>query len=147
MMTEQSAICWKAKYQIGVARIDLEHKLFLGLVNSLKLAHNKGRSEEVLQGIIDEIELYARFHFTSEENLMKAIHYPEYDEHHWRHNELLETFRIKKLNHASFDNFHQFLVEWFIEHTTVEDIRIKRFVDDHNIDVEAFCYDIKDDVL
>ncbi|WP_430817351.1 bacteriohemerythrin [Carboxylicivirga sp. RSCT41] len=147
MIPNSSTLSWKAKYQIDVARIDLEHKLFLRLINSFKMAINKGRSDETLRRIIDEIEKYASFHFASEENLMVAINYPEYEEHSWRHKDLLETLKQKKQSISGFDSFHQFLVEWFIEHTTVEDIRIKHFVDDYNIDVKEFCYDIQEDTL
>jgi hemerythrin len=147
MMTGQNSLVWKSKYKIDVARIDIEHKLFLRLINSFKMALNKGRSKDTLMRIIDEIEKYASFHFTSEENLMVAINYPEYEEHRWRHQDLLDTLKIKKQSLTSFKNFHLFLVEWFIEHTTVEDIRIKQFVDDYNIDVKEYCYDIQEDTL
>ncbi|MBK3519367.1 bacteriohemerythrin [Carboxylicivirga marina] len=135
-------IAWRSSFNTNVTRIDTEHKLFIMLMNSFKKALDTGRNEEELLRIIDELEKYAIFHFKSEENLMVSIGYPDYNNHCTEHHKLLESFFVSRYSSIGFTGFYRFLVEWFVEHTAVEDIKIKAYIEANQIDLTESCYNL-----
>lgn len=135
-------INWETKYETGIKRVDFEHKIFLELINSFKIAIDNNRPEDELVRIIIEIEKYAVFHFISEENFMNSIEYPEYKNHQIQHFDLLEKFNLAKFDKQGFPKFYDFIKEWFINHTIYEDRKIKDFIIEKNIDIEKFYYNI-----
>lgn len=126
-------ISWESKFNTGIERIDFEHRIFLELVNSFKIALDENSSNRELVRILNEIETYAVFHFTSEENCMQAIGYPDYKQHQILHLELLDQFNLAKYEEVGFAKFYQFIKDWFISHTIYEDIKIKEYIEKNNI--------------
>ena len=133
---------WEARFNTEVHRIDFEHKIFLMLINSFKRALDENHSRDQLIRILNEIEKYAGFHFISEENLMLAIDYPDYREHRNQHFDLLEQFNLAKHETSGLASFYNFIKEWFINHTVLEDIKIKEFIVENNLNLEKLYYDI-----
>jgi len=124
---EIMSIAWDSKFLLGIQRIDLEHKIFLELINNFGNSLAKKQDKLVTNRSILEIEKYAEFHFVSEENFMIQINYPEYEKHKLEHFELLEKFNIAKHNDESYREFFQFIKEWFVYHTVKEDQNIASF--------------------
>lgn len=124
---------WDDKYVIGNARIDSEHQLFLGLISSFSDRLDHGGSIEELSRTLLEIEKYADFHFTSEENMMEDCGYPERGHHSQLHAQLLSSLRNKRHNllsegtssaQAAFD----FMFQWFALHTSQEDKKLAKYL-------------------
>jgi hemerythrin len=135
-------INWSSSYNIGIERIDFEHRIFLELVNSLKKALDNSYTKIQLHRILLEIEKYAEFHFISEENFMMRIEYPDFKQHQILHFELLEQFNLAKYDKLGFENFYEFIKEWFINHTVAEDIKIRKFIVDENINIDDIHYNL-----
>ncbi len=133
---------WSKNFETGIQRIDFEHEVFLELINSLKYAIENNRDDSELFRIIIEIEKYAEFHFISEENFMLRINYPQYKSHQIAHFDLLEQFNLSKHKSGAFPEFLEFLYIWFVNHTVLEDKKIKEFVQENNIEVERFYYNL-----
>ena len=133
---------WNYDFETGIKRIDFEHQVFLELINSFKIAFENGQKKFELDSIVRELEKYAEFHFISEENFMRRINYPEFNEHQSRHFDLLEEFNIAKHNETDYLKFIEFLYSWFVNHTIGEDGKIKNFVDENQIDFEQYHYNI-----
>ncbi|WP_185969077.1 bacteriohemerythrin [Carboxylicivirga sp. M1479] len=121
-------ITWKAEWNIGINRIDFEHKIFLELIDSLRNEIKKNSTWEILSRIIREIEKYAEFHFISEENFLFFIDYPQYIEHQEAHYILLERLNIAKHKVDDLCELLEFIYEWFIDHTLKEDIKITEYL-------------------
>lgn len=138
----ENIIKWKSEYNTGIERIDLEHRIFLELVNSFKVALDKNRPNDELVRILTEIEKYAVFHFISEENCMYLINYPNLKEHQIQHFELLEQFNLAKYEKHGFSKFYEFIKYWFINHTIFEDIKLNEFITENNIDIDNIHYNI-----
>ncbi|MDX8340426.1 hemerythrin family protein [Draconibacterium sp. IB214405] len=135
-------IKWREEFNTGIHRIDLEHRIFLELMNSFKFALNTERPKGELLRILTEIEKYAVFHFISEENCMSMIDYPELKDHQIHHFELLEQLNLVKYGEHEFSKFYDFLKDWFINHTVSEDMKLKEFVSENNIDINRIRYNI-----
>lgn len=125
-------IAWDDHYLIGVERIDFEHRIFLDLINNFNESRLNNESLETLSSILQEIALYAKFHFKSEENLMQRIHYPGLADHQSHHRQLIDQLSTKMVGIQtqmfSPKEVEDFLVNWFVNHVTHEDTRISTFI-------------------
>lgn len=125
-------IKWDDHYLIGVQRIDFEHHIFLDLVNDFNEARLQDENIETLSNILEEIVLYAKFHFKSEENMMQKINYPELAEHKKLHYQLIDELGMKvfgiQTKLYSPQDVEEFLFHWFVNHVTHEDSKISAFI-------------------
>ena len=119
---------WSQDYYIGIPEIDTQHKRFLSLIKSL---FNEKDSLQELK-ILDEIYNYSVFHFISEEKLMEIYNYPELEEQKDKHRLLqlelsgfISPVLKREWNKAIFLNF---LIKWFVQHTTMEDKEFAHFI-------------------
>ncbi|MBB6480183.1 bacteriohemerythrin [Spirochaeta isovalerica] len=123
---------WNESLEIGLDSIDREHRFFLDLIREIEVEALRDRESEFIQLHIDELILYARFHFFSEEIYMKKIKYPDLDKHRELHLQLIgklsdqvTRFQMKEIH---IESIVEFLVNWFKYHTLVEDVKIARFI-------------------
>ncbi len=88
-----------------------------------------GTAQDILEGLLARLASYARFHFESEESLMRRTGFPGYAQHRMEH----ESFaaRISYLNTLSrsgstdtADALMEFLGSWIYQHTCGEDHRM-----------------------
>ena len=127
MSDVEASFEWKGKYEIGVAEIDFQHRYFLSLINRLRRELEGIDDPEYQQGLMSELMSYAKFHFISEENMMRRDGYPGLEQHHQHHQMLLEQLstRVARLNitHSpqELHKLMRFLVDWFVHHTLNED--------------------------
>ena len=123
---------WKNEYTIGIERIDHQHRYFLELVNWLPKLFRQTEQSDLLNRYIDEIILYARFHFLSEENLMQFYDYPDTQSHAELHANMLSQLSLKMslmdLGDITKEEFGNFLVQWFFGHTVEEDPQLGLFL-------------------
>lgn len=116
---------WDNSFSVGNERIDHQHHYFLNLIEYLNENIDSAASKERIRNYLEEVILYARFHFCSEENMMIQFGYPDYEHHKELHAELFReiTDRIThfSINKADISDIVQFLADWFINHTISED--------------------------
>ena len=76
---------WLESYSVGVAELDEHHQYFFCLLNILQDAIGEEESESVVEMVLDELLEFARYHFTTEEDLMRKAKYPGLDKHAGEH--------------------------------------------------------------
>ena len=122
---------WENRIKSGHESIDQEHQIFFTLIsNASKAAESQYSS--TTRSLLIEIRKFAEFHFASEEELMVATSYPDYEHHRNAHIKLLESLQHKI---SEFDNetvqlneITKFLFEWFTKHTTEADSKMAAFL-------------------
>ncbi|MCU7843773.1 MAG: hemerythrin domain-containing protein [Candidatus Thiodiazotropha sp. (ex Monitilora ramsayi)] len=123
---------WDRKFEVGHERIDFEHKIFLGLIRQASLLPETDTPRERVLRHLDEVKKYALFHFTSEENIMFDVAYPDVDKHSREHAVLLalldERTHQYKNGDILLDNIVSFLFEWFALHTTQVDTKLAKYI-------------------
>ena len=123
-------IKWDKRYLLGNERIDLQHHVFIDLIRSSSDAIDSHLDLEQTKRALEELVLYAKFHFFSEETLMINSHYPKYELHREEHVQLEETLEKKideyMANKETGEAFVEFIFEWFVVHTLYTD---KEFID------------------
>jgi len=121
---------WQDKYDVGIEAIDVEHRNLLTCINKLITAQNLDKS--IILKLADEVNLYAEFHFLSEENIMCLTHYPDLTNHSVYHRVLMKELKNKRRGlDASIEglqSYINFLVKWFIEHTQTIDRELAAYL-------------------
>ena len=127
---------WQEKFNVHVEGIDMEHKNLITSLNKLIVAQHLDRA--IILKLADEVILYAEFHFLSEENLMYLLHYPNLGEHAEEHRRLIKQLKNKREHlEESLDalqDFVNFLVSWFIEHTQTTDKQLGQYINQYHAD-------------
>ena len=62
---------WKDEYSVGHEQIDSEHRQFIKLITRLEELNTLTDKTSLFKNLA-ELEAYTRFHFTNEENTMRA---------------------------------------------------------------------------
>ncbi len=122
---------WKDKYLIKVDEVDFQHQYFLSEINKINIFYTEGYRNVKISDILQEIINYAVFHFKSEENLMIEHEYPGLELHKKEHEDLYNKLLVHSVNidgqEENLEDLYEFLVDWFVEHTTKEDQEFGKF--------------------
>jgi hemerythrin len=126
---------WQDEYCTGNQQVDQEHQQLFELVNSLHDAMLQEADHQTLKEILSQLASHTIQHFQTEEDLMKANHYPGYDLHQQIHDglkikvaNLLQKFAEQKISISV--ELTEFLTEWLAHHIRGEDQKMIRFFRD-----------------
>lgn len=73
---------WTEKYGVGVKEIDKQHQHYFDMANEIiKLTGQDEVSAEELMSKVKELSDYARYHFSTEENIFRKYSYLDMKEH------------------------------------------------------------------
>jgi len=124
-------ILWKTDYEVNFFDIDVQHKLFVRIIERIVTEYNAKHKEQCVK-LISELIRYTEFHFSSEENFMEKYQYPEIDHHKMEHKKLLVNLRERIISfdydNINFEEVVTFLLDWFKTHTVSEDKKLAEFL-------------------
>ena len=113
---------WSADLEIGVFELDLQHRSLVAIANQFHDAVESGRPEHTIQWILDELLLYTKMHFETEEKYMRRYEHEQSSVHKSEHAEMLKAMRRfkRKLKAGEdiADEVLDFLGAWLAEHLT-----------------------------
>ncbi|MBP2111043.1 bacteriohemerythrin [Paenibacillus silagei] len=116
-------ISWKDSYDIGVEKIDCQHRQLLVKLNDFFDACSNQQGKEKIEETLRFLKDYTVEHFGSEEQLMKDIDFPELTEHQKTHAEFVqtvleleETIKTKGVSVLSTIKLNRTLTDWLINH-------------------------------
>jgi hemerythrin-like metal-binding protein len=120
-------VVWAEKHSVGVAAIDAEHGILVGLIDKLYAKLFDGTGETLLESIIDELVDYMDMHFRNEETLFAQSQYPRLAQHKAQHDEMRrrvsayrEDLRRGYTASLAADMLHC-LKEWMTKHVLLSD--------------------------
>lgn len=119
---------WKKEYNVGIPRVDEQHRELVRLLNELYEAMKMRKGNTVLKEVLTGLLDYTRTHFADEERLMKAYNYPALPAHKVEHDNL--TKKVHELA-RDFNNgkitlsieLGEFLKNWLSNHILESDKR------------------------
>lgn len=135
---------WRDEYVTGFAKIDEQHQSLFNLINTLHEAMVQGHGHDVLLNTINELVIYVKEHFETEEKIMQEYQYPNLKEHQEIHQKLTQEVFIFKEKMEKKEPFltvelSRFLTEWLIHHIKGEDLKMigylkeKKMLEDRGI--------------
>ncbi len=112
---------WEDGYAIGVRIIDEQHKELVALLNGLYEAMHAGKGRDALGRVLTGLIRYTRLHFATEEQLMRANDYPDYERHKEKHEKMAaKVLELKAAYEAetisSPVQISNFLKNWLARH-------------------------------
>lgn len=130
-------IQWNAKYEVGIPKIDSQHKHLVELCNELHesiVSDNPLAQKQHLVSTLKECVAYVGTHFKDEEKLMQAAGYEDFSAHKAKHDmftkQVLETAQnLNSQDRLASIKFVKFLYEWLISHISYEDKQYVPVVD------------------
>jgi hemerythrin len=127
-------VTWQNSYSMGIKLIDEQHKGLLEIVNDLysHAAKNDAEEHAYFKDVIAKAVNYTKVHFATEEKIMIATKFPEYNEHKKAH----EDFILNIVKTAKdFDsgkrmvlvNFTNYLKDWILSHIAIIDVKYSEY--------------------
>jgi len=122
-------IDWSQKLSIGVHEIDEQHMKLVELVNEMHEAIQQHRASEVTLKILDDLIVYTKTHFQTEEALMDILEYEDFSDHKATHDQLIQQIgELKEKLDAgeasvNFELMH-FLKQWLTHHILGDDAKM-----------------------
>jgi len=117
------AIRWRQDLEIGIEKIDDQHKELVDSMNNLLEACSAGRAKEEIEKTLAFISDYVVTHFNYEQEYLQKYGYPKYDAHVKLHKFFLQE--IEELNKKYEEEgptlhfivvFNKKILDWFINH-------------------------------
>ena len=125
-------IKWTAELETGIEEMDNQHKKLIALMNSVYELLKEGKREDACTLFHEELLAYVEKHLSEEEEFMREIGYPDYEEHLRLH----EVFRkeVKKLHPSvqegdpqAFARELSFVWGWIYTHIAKADKKYGKF--------------------
>jgi len=128
-------VSWGKKYDVGIESINLQHKKIIDITNQLYqacYAENKV-TETVFKESMSRMVEYVRYHFATEQELLKRINYPGYLDHKKEHERLITQIlaAVKDFNNGKKfipNQFVRTLRDWIFNHIAITDKNYALFV-------------------
>ncbi|MDR0525856.1 MAG: bacteriohemerythrin [Spirochaetaceae bacterium] len=127
-MGDNLFVKWENRYAVGIRVIDEQHKQLINLTDALFESCRQGEGfarehfGEVLSAAVD----YVAFHFSTEEQIMIRVNYPEYPAHKQEHEGFVKKVledkkRFEKGQSFVPNGFARYLRDWILSHIAVSD--------------------------
>lgn len=117
---------WTPELEIGIFEIDLQHRSLVSIANQLHDAIESGKADKTIEWILEELLLYTKMHFQTEEQYMRRYEHTASEQHKLEHAEMLKAMRrfkrkLKVDDDALADEVLVFLRDWLHHHLTGPD--------------------------
>lgn len=131
-------ITWNDNLRTGISVIDEQHQLLFELIKDLdKFKNTKDSFYEVLI----ELQNYVSVHFSTEEEYMRYLVYPDYNHHKACHDKFVEDYKKILKRITTVDNITElgpeliaFVENWIKAHYTNEDVKMAGYINQRHFD-------------
>lgn len=123
---EKELFVWNSMYELGIDRIDEQHKKWLTIMNKLYSSFVKKEAKDTILAIITEMEDYTVYHFSTEERYFKQFGFTQEATHVRKHEDFkleLKNFRQDYEKNAASLTYKvmTFMQKWLREHIMKSD--------------------------
>jgi hemerythrin-like metal-binding protein len=122
--------------KVNIRRIDDQHKKLFDIFNQLAEAMKAKSGSEIIGNILDELQEYAKYHFTTEEELFNKHNYPDAPSHIREHKHYIDTtskfiedFKENKKIGLPVGVFN-FMTQWINQHIKETDKKYSAFLNE-----------------
>lgn len=104
---------WNKNMEVGLKKIDDQHKCFVEIIRDLNDAIKNQEPKEYLEVIIGEMRDYLRYHFATEEAHMKLYDYENLEMHKDNHKKIMGMVEKIKKEQEDGKNVSEELADFF----------------------------------
>jgi len=125
-------IQWTPDLSVLNDGLDKEHQKWIAILNDFYEGLMDGKSKEKLEGLVEAMLDYTKYHFSSEEKYMASIGYPNLQEHKAIHKAYVDKIsefheKIKAGKFIVSLEVTNFLKNWLINHIKGTDMQYATF--------------------
>jgi hemerythrin len=114
-------------YSVGIKYIDEQHKVLVQLINAIEI-NRENSDSQFIEKIINTLVQYTKSHFRDEEQILKNIRYPSFNNHKDQHlrfeksvTQFTERLHSSGDKSKDIDKLLRFLNDWLVSHILIED--------------------------
>ena len=124
---------WNDSFSVNNETIDKQHKGLFELLNGLSTEFDEQKEKRLLETTIEKLLDYTKYHFSTEEYLMRQADYPDYEKHKGEHEIFVKKVKDFLSNfidgkEALTSNIIEFLMEWIKNHISQTDKKYTPFL-------------------
>jgi hemerythrin-like metal-binding protein len=126
---------WESSFRVGNDTLDDQHRRLLEICNRLaECIEKEGRSsDEQFHEVLNELALYGKEHFITEEHLLSKLNYPFLADQlaeHTVYDEKLADVLIAAV-HGKLEKIElqRYLTHWWVDHILGSDMLYKPFLE------------------
>ncbi len=126
---------WSSALELGIDSVDEQHAKLVSLLNEAYDATVSLSGQEEILNILKRMNEYTKFHFSSEEELMKESGYPDLKSHMVKHLAFVEYVE-KTMKRFEMEDFISsvelitYLFDWLKEHILGADKKFSEYYAD-----------------
>ena len=125
-------ITWDGSLALGIESIDTQHEELFRVINSLYDKIQRGTDVNALVEGLDSLRSYVKYHFRTEESLMRDHGYPDLEAHRDEHTLFagrIEEFAQRPMGdiEATLEELQIFLMQWLVKHIQRTDRKFMLF--------------------
>lgn len=120
--------------EVGVAKIDAQHKELVNRLNMVATMGTKTVTKEEAEKTLDFLGEYIVKHFSDEEVLQCSVGYPKYEWHKGQHRLYIDEFKKLKqefmangISSKFILNLHNSIIGWIVRHIKAVDVEFGKF--------------------
>ena len=127
-------IKWSDDYCVGHTLLDIHHKLFFEMIKEFSQKIESGKQDIDAAEIVQFLHDYIDMHFSTEEKILREIHFPDLKNHHAIHSEFSKS--INRLNAELYKSEVSYIIDkildltqtWFLDHILTQDKQFTRYL-------------------
>jgi hemerythrin len=116
---------WDNHYSVGIEKIDDQHRELLDMANNLCLGCRKedGPAKVFFQLTIHEVVNFLKYHFSTEEQILEDIRYPDIAAHKQQHDAFIKRIfdTVEQMEQSNIQHFTHQMRNMIIIHMTLID--------------------------
>ncbi len=128
-------VVWDSRFELGINKIDEQHKHLVEICNELfrGCLLGKDESETYFRKALKEAVNYVLLHFSDEEKILIYYKYPEFTKHKTEHEKFIkqilhEANEFEKGSSFVPNQFARFLRDWILQHIAIEDKKYAAYI-------------------
>ena len=117
---------WDDSFLTGIETIDKQHKRLFDLLKTLCTQVEYEKEKKVLENTLEKLFDYTKYHFSTEEYLMRQANYSDYKSHKSQHEQFIQKVKDFTANFIEgkeelSSEIVDFLVNWVKNHISQVD--------------------------
>ena len=126
---------WQDDMSVGDVLIDSDHRALIAIINELHDMLETKINHRALADLFRELVTYTQYHFSREESVMQACHFPDFADHMREHGgftQFIYDMRNKlarTVDKATLEEILDYLKAWLSHHILVNDAAYKPFIE------------------